>query len=552
MYNTPNCPVLFGQSGLLVGPFLSKAGDRMSKYLLVKGKIWTGSRSAPWAEAAVVRHGHFVYVGGFKEARENFRAAEVEDWGGNLVMPGMSDAHLHLTAFARQGIYVDLLSVKSLDEVAQRLRAKASEVSEGAWIRAINYNEMAWPDTSPPTKEWLDSLGLGNPVVLSRYCGHRHVANSIAMRVSGLENSSDPYVLRGADGKTTGVMTEGGASPIIDMVAAQYETPQKLVDAMERATLCMASQGVTCGHACDAPKYALGEELFTWQELYERGKLPVRVICYHDRLPDFTFRSGMGNKQIMYGGLKIFMDGTLGGHTCYVRAPFDDMPETCGVPNHADDELLATLRAAHRRGIQVQAHMIGDAAIEQCADAVARVIAEEGQPRLPYRFVHVIVCPEDLRAKLKKLGVVLDVQPCQCYTDRVMAPLRLGAERTKDAYPFRALWDTGLLVTGSTDAPMELENMWIGIWNAVCRCDDDGSPLKYDMSQTLTLDEALTAYTVNPWIAVGKGDEYGRIAEGYAADFTVVDGNPFERPMMELRNTTHLATYLGGRKVWRA
>ena len=107
-------------------------------------------------------------------------------------------------------------------------------------------------------------------------------------------------------------------------------------------------------------------------------------------------------------------------------------------------------------------------------------------------------------------------------------------------------------MAGSTDAPMEEENMWIGIWNAVCRCDDDGSPLKYDPSQTLTLDEALTAYTVNPWLAVGKGDEFGRIKAGFHADFTITDGDPFKRPAMALRNTRHLATYLEGKKVWSA
>ena len=522
------------------------------KDLLIRARIWTGDPGRPRAEAAVVSGGRFVFVGDFAQARAMYPDAEVADWGENMMMPGMSDGHLHLTAFARQNLYVNLLYVRSLEETAVLLREKAAEVGSGAWIRAINYNEMAWPDTTPPSMEWLDSLGLDNPVILSRYCGHRHVANSRSMRESGLVDSSDPYVLRDASGKVTGVMTEGGAAPIIEIVAREYETPAKLTAVMEKATTIMASRGITCGHACDAPTYALGEELFTWQDLYEAGRLPVRVICYHDRLPGFTFRSGLGNDQIMYGGLKIFMDGTLGGHTCSMREPFDDMPETCGVPNHDDEELFATLLEAQKRGIQVQIHMIGDAAIEQAARAVERVVAELGQPRLPYRFVHVIVCPADLRERLKKLGVVLDVQPCQCYTDRVMAPLRLGAKRALDAYPFRALWDTGLIVAGSTDAPMEEENMWIGIWNAVTRADDDGSPLKYDPSPTLTLDEALTAYTVNPWRALGKGDEFGMIREGYHADFTVIDGDPFKMPAMELKDTKHLATYLEGRLVWSA
>ncbi len=520
------------------------------KDLLISGKIWTGDPARPRAEAAVVRGGRFVFAGGLSEARAEYPGAEREDWGENLIMPGMSDAHIHLTAFARQNLYVNLLSVRSLGEAAAMLRAKAAEVGRGAWIRAINYNEMAWPVTDPPTMEWLDSLGLDNPVVLSRYCGHRHVANTRAMLESGLAGSSDPYVLRDGEGRFTGVMTEGGAAPIIEAVANECETPEKLTAVMEKAAMTMVSRGVVCGHACDAPKYALGEEMFTWQNLADEGRLPVRVICYHDRLPEFTYRSGLGNDRIMYGGFKIYMDGTLGGHTCAMREPFDDMPETRGVPNHDDEELYRMISEAHRRGIQVQIHMIGDAAIEQAARVVERVVARFGQPRLPYRFNHVIVCPADLRERLRALGVVLDVQPSQCYTDRVMAPLRVGKKRALDTYPFRALWDTGLIVAGSTDAPMEEENMWIGIWNAVCRCDDDGSPLRYDPAQTLTLDEALTAYTVNPWRAVGRGNDFGMIKAGYHADFTVVDGDPFSRPAMELRRTRHLATYVEGRRVW--
>ena len=522
----------------------------MNKELLIRGRIWTGDDARPWAEAAVVRHGRFVFVGSFNDARLAHPSAEVEDFGQDLVMPGMSDGHIHLTAFARQKLYVDLLSIKSLDEAAAMLRERAAAVGPGAWVRAINYNEMAWPDTTPPSMEWLDSLNLDNPVILSRYCGHRHVANTRGMKEGGLWDSQDPYVLRGGDGVVTGIMTEGGASPIIERVAAEYETPQKLIDAMEEATLYMVSQGVTAAHACDAPTYALGEELFTWQDLKERGRLPVRVICYHDRLPDFTYRTGIGDDQVWYGGLKLFCDGTLGGHTCAMRQPFDDEPGTDGVLNHSDEELYRLMQAAHLRGIQAAIHMIGDRAIDQATRTAERLVSELGQPRLPWRFIHAICCPADLRERLKRLGVVIDIQPCQAFTDRVMAPLRLGKARAQDAYPFRALWDTGLLVVGSTDAPMELENMWIGIWTAVCRKDDDGSPLAYDPAQTLSLDEALRAYTVNPWIALGMGDQLGRIKEGFRADLTVADGDPFKRPAMELRHTTHRATYLNGRKVW--
>ena len=530
-----------------------------TKDFVVRGRIWTGCRERPWAEAAAVSGGRFVCVGSLCDARAACPTGEVEDWGDNLVMPGMTDSHMHLTAFARQDLYVNMLRINSLDEAATMLRAHAREVGPGAWIRAINYNEMAWPDgkRTPPTKEWLDALGLENPVIMSRYCGHNHVANTRAMKEGGLWDSADPCVLRGEDGVVTGLIIEGGAAPLIEAAARECETPEKLTAAMGKAVREMTSYGVTAAHACDAATYGLGEEIFTWQDLYEKGKLPIRIVCFHDRLPNFTYRSGLGNEQIRYGGLKLFLDGNLGGNTAAMREPFDDKPDTCGVLNHTDEELLSLLREARKCDIQVQMHMIGDRAIEQALDAVEKVVAEFGYERLSskkpaWRFNHVIVCPKDLRERLARLKdlIALDVQPCQAYTDRVMAPLRLGSRRVRDAYPLRSLWDAGLLIAGGTDAPMEIENMWLGIWAAVCRTDDDGAPLAYDPTEKLILEEALTAWTVNPWIEVGLGNEFGRIEEGFHADFTVVDGDPFKRSTMDLRNTRHLVTYLEGRTVW--
>ena len=497
----------------------------------------------------MVRQGRFAFVGSFEDARAAHPGVKVEDFGGNLVMPGMTDAHMHLTAFARQGLYIDMQGACSLDEAGRVLRERAARTEPGVWMRAVNYNEMSWPDRQPPTAAWLDALGLEHPIIMSRYCGHSHVANTRALREGGLWDSADPCVIR-EDGVPTGRLIEGAAGPLIELAAAQAETPQRLTEAMEQAVHAMSAQGITAAHPCDAPGYALGEELFTWQDLQERGRLPIRIVCYHDRLPEFSFRSGIGDGQIRYGGLKLFCDGNLGGRGAALREPYADMPECTGVLNHTDEELYEAMRGAHVRGIQVALHMIGDRAVEQAVRTAERLVAELGQPRLPSRFSHVICCPDDLRRRMKRLGVVADIQPCEVYADRVMAPLRLTPGQLRDTYPFRALQDAGLLLTGSTDAPMEAEDLWFGIWAAVCRCDDDGAPLPYDPAQALTLDEALRLFTVNPWIAVGMGDRLGRIREGYYADFTAVDGDPFRRPTMELRSTTHLATWLEGAKVW--
>ena len=146
---------------------------------------------------------------------------------------------------------------------------------------------------------------------------------------------------------------------------------------------------------------------------------------------------------------------------------------------------------------------------------------------------------------------VVDAQPVQPYRNRFMAPSRLGSERLPFSYAYRRFFDEGITVTGSSDGPIEDLNPWAGIWAAVNRSDENGVPMRYSPpDDRLTLDEALRMYTVNPWIAVGRGDELGRILPGYGADFTVLDCDPFELPAGELKNVRHRCTFVEGLPAW--
>ena len=226
-------------------------------------------------------------------------------------------------------------------------------------------------------------------------------------------------------------------------------------------------------HACDAPLYGLLEDIAALQDLREAGELPLRVISYHDAFPNLNFRSFLGDDHICYGGLKIFLDGSLGGHSAALREGYSDQPSVRGQLCHSDRELMEMLAEAQARKIQVQMHMIGDASIDQAIRVSKELLERTGKaPAYPLRFNHVIVShPEQLDA-MKSLGVVVDLQPIQAFTDREMAPERLGKKRMEGTYPFRRLYDAGLLVTGSSDAPIEHPNPWLGIWAAVCGTDE--------------------------------------------------------------------------------
>lgn len=524
----------------------------MKNNLVVKGRIWTGDKKDPFAEAFLVENGVIAAVGTEGEIRGKARpGAELLDAGDALVTPGLSDCHIHLTAQARQDLYVNLEGIPSLDTALQKLRERAAKVPEGSWIRGVNYNEEAWEDVIRPTRALLDAQGPRNPLVISRYCGHVHVANTKALVQGGLWNSADPNVVRDPGGSPTGVLNEGAAGPIIAAIAAECEKPGTITALLADTCVRLASLGITAAHACDAPSYALGEDIRAFQELEEEGRLPLRILCYHDALPNFSFRSGFGSERVQYAGFKVFCDGSIGGHTAAMSAPYADNPATSGQLNHDDEELYTLLAAARKRDIQVQIHVIGDLAIDQAIRAVERVTRELGFPKRPYRFNHCTYCPQDLMKRMKSLGVVVDAQPVQPFRNRRMAPARLGDERLPFSYAYRRFFDEGLVVTGSSDGPIEDLNPWAGIWAAVNRTDENGAPMRYSPpDDRLSLDEALRMYTVNPWIAVGRGDRLGKILPGYGADFTVLDCDPFKLPPCALNNVRHRCTFVDGALAW--
>lgn len=526
---------------------------KISTNILVKGKIWTGQANNPYAEAFLVSGGCFLCVGDYSYVKSLSELSKCDffDEGDDLVIPGMSDAHIHLTAQAKQDIYVNLADSLSIEDAMDRLRSQALDLPAGTWVRGINYNEENWREVIRPTRELLDRLGPNRPLLVSRYCGHVHVANTEALQRSGLWHSEDINVVRDDRGLPSGVLNEGAAGAILTEIVAMYETPDRVESMLAKTCAKLSSLGITAAHVCDVPSYALEENLTAYQALEEAGRLPLRIICFHDALPNYSFRSGFGSPLVRFGGLKLFCDGSIGGRTAALSAPYSDDPSTAGQLNHSDEGLCEQVRRAHRRGIQVQIHVIGDRAIDQALRVLSQVTAEEGKPTRPYRLNHMTYCPQHLIEKARDLGVVIDAQPAQPFRNRHMAPARLGAERIPFAYAYRRFLDAGILLTGSSDGPIEDINPWTGIWAAVNRTDELGFPMRYSPpDDRLSLDEALRMYTTNPWEALGCGAKWGKIVSGARADFTVLKGDPFKIPVEELKDVRHRRTFLDGRCVW--
>ncbi|MDD3917581.1 MAG: amidohydrolase family protein, partial [Synergistaceae bacterium] len=316
-------------------------------------------------------------------------------------------------------------------------------------------------------------------------------------------------------------------------------------EALKSACFELASVGVTCVHPCGADDYGMEEDLSLYDELRRRGELPVRVFTYHDALPYPVMPSGFGGEWIHYQGLKIFLDGSLGGRTAALTAPYSDDPAQTGRLNWTDEQVLGMLRAARGKGIQTLLHAIGDRALDQALDCIGKVDEEFGPAALKDRVNHLIVCRPEQRRRLAELGLFCDIQPSFIPSDIAMAPLRLGPERMAWTYRWRSILNECGPLSASSDAPVESVNPMHSLWALVERRGKDGeAPLSPE--ERLTVEEALPLFTLNPYKAVGRSDA-GRLEAGCLADVVVLDRDLHGLSGDDLYSVGVRCTIAGGR-----
>lgn len=518
---------------------MNRCDEDVSAVVLRGGRIWTGNPRQPRAEALLWYGASLEAVGTEEEIRCHPLAAtaRVVSLEGETVLPGMTESHAHLGFYAKQRSAVPLDQCVSWEEVLERLRLRSALIGPDAWINGVRFNDTRWVENRLPTRQDLDAAGIPNPILLSRVCCHVQVANSRGLAQAGFASEAVP----------TGILYEGDGDPLVRAMEKD-RSPEAYRALLEEACREYVSYGITSVHTCSAGSYGLGDDIGSYQALRLQGTLPLRVVFYTDDLPPEGFMSGFGDDWVRFGGFKLFLDGSLGGHTAALSTPYADDPTTRGMLNHDTGALIATMREAHRRGFQMEIHAIGDAALDQAIEGL-RALGDLGPCRcaLPHRVNHVMICRPDQVEALRSLGVVLDVQPAFVPSEIAMATARLGRERFPWAYPWKTFVDAGFVVTGSSDCPVEIPTPWRGIWGAVCRTGDDGNPQGgWIPEQRLSLDQALTLFTVNPALAVGEGRRRGRLAPGYLADVVVCNRDLFATPPEELCRVVPRATIVGG------
>jgi predicted amidohydrolase YtcJ len=521
--------------------------------IYVNGKFWMGRGGDSYAEAIALSGEHIIATGTAAEV-SSLRTPQtrVIDLGGAFVVPGFIDNHVHFISGGIALQQADLRDARTPAEFTRRIAA-AAKARPGKWITDGNWDHQLWGGALP-TRDWIDGATPTSPVFVSRLDGHMALANSLTLKLAGISAATpDPeggLIVRDKDGKPTGILKDRALDLVTRIMPAPSDSDMD--EAFAKAADYALRRGVTQIH-----DLGIGEGEWRSLETYRRalaGKhLRLRIYSFvpladSQRLAAYVKANGRGSDWLRWGGLKGFVDGSLGSGTAWFHAPYTDAPGTTGLTILEPDLLYKRIDAADRAGLHVAVHAIGDRANDWLLDAYARIEAANGPRDRRFRIEHAQHLTPAAIGKFRLLGVIASMQPYHAIDDGRWAERRIGAERLKGTYAFRSLLDAGAHVTFGSDWPVAPIDPLIGIYAAVTRRTIDGAnPGGWRPEQKISVAEALRAYTSENAYAGYQETSLGMLAPGYLADFVVLSRNLFEVDPVDIPTIKVLRTVIGGR-----
>lgn len=523
------------------------------------GPVYTLDPQNPKASAIAVRDGRVLAVGSVgKVFAAAGSQAESIDLRKRALIPALTDAHVHLVAHALRRREVSLDGAASYEDALAQIGRAAAALPPGAWLQGGGWDHVRWGGRWPTAAE-LDAVVPDRPALLFRKDGHCAWLNSRALAIAQVSAElPDPAggAIRREDGQPTGLLFESA----IELVRRHIPplTDEDRLAAVRDAIAEAHSYGMAGVHV--PPYLDVGDGamvLRTAQQLRERGQLALRCLVHLDigtldAAIALGLRSGLGDRWLRLGGVKMFADGTLGSETAELLRPYEGSRNT-GIQTYSTQDLNASVRKANASGIAVIVHAIGDGANRRVLDAIAAARAA-GAPAsfggIPNRIEHCqLLDPTDI-PRFTQLGVVASMQPIHCTSDIETAD-RLWGERCATAYAWRSLQESGATLAFGSDAPVESLNPWLGIHAAVTRQRPGGQPEGgWHPEQRLTLADALRGFTTGAAYTAGMGGRLGALAPGMLADLAVLSADPFTLPPTELHRVSADLTMVEGAVVW--
>jgi predicted amidohydrolase YtcJ len=555
----------FAVCGLLFAPGLQAAVDTppvAADMVLINGKVWTVDAARPEVEAVAVWQGRILAVGTSEKVKKLVgQRTHVIDLKGRRALPGFYDSHVHLLGSGMRLGEVALKDAKDEAEFGRRLREFDKKLPRDRWLLGGEWDHDRTFGGRLPTAELIDRYVPDRPVFLRRYDGHMGVVNSLVLKMAGItEKTADPaggviYRLNGGQ-KPSGLLRDNAMDLVSSLIPAASEAA--IAEAVSAALKEAAQNGVTSVQDMEGSDDVTRRKLFRlYQQLAGSGQLTVRIdmrwpLAEWQRLADLGITVRLGDDWVRIGGVKGFIDGSLGSSTAKMFEPFINEPGSTGVYVTPLAKMREYVLGADRVGLSVAVHAIGDRGNAEMLDIFAEVTKQNGPRDRRFRIEHAQhLRPQDY-SRFKEIGVIASMQPYHVIDDGRWAEGRIGAQRCASSYAFRSLLDAGAKLAFGSDWSVAPLSPLLGIDAAVNRRTLDGKhPMGWFPEQRITVAESVRAYTLDSAYAAFEEKDRGSLEVGKLADLVVLSRDILvETERDHIADTEVLLTMVGGKVIY--
>jgi len=543
----------------------SKMDILSADMILIDGKVVTVDQNDTVAEAVAIKDGRILHVGSTDEIKSLIGSkTELVDLEGRLVLPGFIDTHEHCIRRGLQSDWVNCGSppMRSIEEIVKALSEKAYEKSKGEWVIGYWFDETKWDNKTFPTRYDLDRASTKHPIYLGRAGGHNATANSLALKIAGIDRDtpqpSGGNITRDENGEPTGRLDELAA---MNMVRGKIPSPneEESIDLMVTnwpgVEETLLSWGLTTIHEA----HIQAPEALAYQELLKQDNLRIRVGLMLDGMAPYQgyatndlsrqgLRTGFGwSKHLYVVGVKLGTDGAMGSLTAALHEDYANDSGNNGIIRVTQEELTEETVRCHKAELRTCIHAIGDRAIDMTLNALEEAIKSRKWTEHRHRIEHAgYVLPRQLE-KMAELSVAVSASIGFCHPIGDSHIDALGPERLNGYYPMRSFMEHGIVAAGNSDG---FGTSWAltGIYGCHTRKTSSGQYI--GKRESISIMDSIRAYTINAAYLEDMEDTKGSIEPGKLADIIILDRDITSMDPEEILKTNVLMTIVGGKLVY--